>query len=98
MRTPLFAADLAASAATRFDPETAHRLTVKGLKFGRGPKVRIDDARLRTTVAGLRFPNPLGLAAGFDKNAEVPNAMLDLGFGFVAVSYTHLTLPTILLV
>src|SRR6185312_6936616 len=43
------------------------------------------DPRLAVEALGLRFPNPLGLAAGFDKNAEVPGAMLRLGFGFVEV-------------
>ena len=46
---------------------------------------RPSDPRLAVEVLGLRFPNPLGLAAGFDKNAEVPGAMLKLGFGFVEV-------------
>jgi len=55
------------------------------LKAGAGPKVRIGDPRLAVTVSGLQFANPLGLAAGFDKNAEAPDAMLDLGFGFVEV-------------
>lgn len=85
MRAPLFAAGLAARAVTAFDAETAHRLTVKGLKKGLGPKIRIADPSLRAHVAGLSFANPLGLAAGFDKNAEVPDAMLNLGFGFVEV-------------
>ncbi|MEM9013932.1 MAG: quinone-dependent dihydroorotate dehydrogenase [Pseudomonadota bacterium] len=83
MRPPLIAFDAAAKAATALDPESAHALTVKGLKLGRGPKVRISDPILRTRVFGMTFPNPLGLAAGFDKNAEVVNAMLDFGFGFV---------------
>jgi len=77
--------NLATKALTLLDPETAHRLTVQMLKAGLGPKVRIDDPRLRSNVAGLEFPNPLGLAAGFDKNAEAQNAALDLGFGFVEV-------------
>ncbi len=85
MRAPLFAADVAARAATTLDPETAHRLTVRMLKTGLGPKACIRDGRLAVSVAGIEFPNPLGLAAGFDKDAEVPNAMLDLGFGFVEV-------------
>ena len=85
MRAPLFAANLAARAATSLDPETAHRLTIRMLKTGFGPKACVSDKRLATSVAGIDFPNPLGLAAGFDKDAEVPNAMLDLGFGFVEV-------------
>ena len=65
-------------------PEMAHGLAVAGLKAGLGPRA---DAgafpRLKTEIAGLTLPNPLGLAAGFDKNAEVPGAMLLSGFGFV---------------
>lgn len=66
------------------DPENAHSVTIAALKLGL-PGARSaapDDALLRTTVWGLDFPNPIGLAAGFDKHAEVPDAMLRLGFGF----------------
>lgn len=65
------------------DAETAHGLSIKALKSGLlpGPS-RNEDARLNTHVAGLPFPNPLGIAAGFDKNAEVPDALMALGFGF----------------
>ncbi|MDQ2105460.1 quinone-dependent dihydroorotate dehydrogenase [Azospirillum isscasi] len=67
-----------------FDPETAHGLTIKALSSGLMPPVREkDDPILRTRVLGLDFANPVGLAAGFDKNAEVVDAMLRLGFGFV---------------
>lgn len=70
----------------RIDPETAHGLSIQGLKTGLMPGVSIPaDPRLAVTVAGLKFPNPLGLAAGYDKNAEVPEAMLKLGFGFVEI-------------
>jgi dihydroorotate dehydrogenase len=66
------------------DPETAHRLTIRSLPFlPVAPK--ISDHCLRLKLWGLDFPNPLGLAAGFDKNAEVPDAMLTLGFGHVEV-------------
>lgn len=85
MRAPLFLADLGSKAMAAFDAETAHHLTVQLLKRGKGPKLRVKNPRLATNVAGLYFPNPLGLAAGFDKNAEAPDAMLDLGFGFVEV-------------
>ena len=85
MRPPLFVADFGAKALTALDAESAHRLTIRILKAGRGPKVRLNTPQLAISVAGLDFPNPLGLAAGFDKNAEAPNAMLDLGFGFVEV-------------
>ena len=71
--------------AFALDAETAHRLTVKGLRLM--PPRRPPDfpASLRTRVAGLDFPTPVGLAAGFDKDAEVPEQMLWLGFGFVEV-------------
>ena len=65
--------------------ETAHRATVN-LLSGFGPlipRARDDSARLGVSALGLDFPNPVGLAAGFDKDAEVPDAMLRLGFGFV---------------
>lgn len=67
------------------DPEEAHNLTVKGLKAGFSPIYfqEDDDPILRTSVFGLEFNNPVGLAAGFDKNAEVMDAMLNQGFGFV---------------
>jgi dihydroorotate dehydrogenase len=66
-------------------PERAHRLTIRALRLL--PPHRPPDfpASLRSTVAGLEFPNPIGLAAGFDKDAEVPEQMLTLGFGFVEV-------------
>lgn len=64
--------------------ETAHKATIKSLKLGLGPKVATrDEPMLATTVGGLTLPNPVGLAAGFDKDAEVPDAMLAAGFGFV---------------
>ena len=68
------------------DPETAHGLSIKALKSGipvaLSPRY---DLRLRTSVAGIAFDNPLGMAAGYDKNAEVPDALLRLGFGFAEV-------------
>ena len=67
------------------DAEAAHGLTIHALKSGLIPSAEPNDPILATRVAGLAFPNPIGLAAGFDKNAEVPDAMLRLGFGFVEV-------------
>ncbi len=67
----------------RLDPERAHALTLAALSTGLTPRAPADDPILATTLAGLQLPNPVGLAAGFDKNAEVPDAMLRLGFGFV---------------
>lgn len=69
-----------------FDPEKAHGLSISALKSGLVPASRArPDPRLRQTVAGIEFPNPLGMAAGYDKNAEVPEALLRLGFGFTEV-------------
>ncbi|CAN5532984.1 quinone-dependent dihydroorotate dehydrogenase [soil metagenome] len=68
------------------DAEDAHRLTIAALKWrARLPAfgARADDPILRTEIAGLTLPNPIGLAAGFDKDAEVTGPMLGLGFGFV---------------
>ena len=76
-------ADLVAVALRQGDPETAHGLAIRGLKTGFGPRDRANDPTLAVTVAGLSLPNCLGLAAGFDKDAEVPDAMLAAGFGFV---------------
>src|SRR5690606_17101369 len=62
------------------DAETAHRLTILALKWGLYPRSPgRDDPRLAVDVLGLHFANPLGLAAGFDKNGEVPDAMLAMG-------------------
>ena len=66
------------------EEETAHRLTIASLKLM--PKGRTEPhPRLRTRVAGLDFPNPIGLAAGFDKDAEVFGQVLRMGFGFAEV-------------
>jgi dihydroorotate dehydrogenase len=75
--------DLAARALRVLPAEDAHALTILGLKAGLGPRAAADDAALASVVAGLPLPNPVGLAAGFDKNAEVAGAMLAAGFGFV---------------
>jgi dihydroorotate dehydrogenase len=76
--------DLAARALHAFDPEDAHGFAIQGLKLGLGPRDNgPDDPILAVTVAGLELPNCVGLAAGFDKNAEVPDPMLAAGFGFV---------------
>lgn len=66
------------------DPETAHSLTIAALKFGLGPRTNEGaDSVLATQIAGLQLANPIGVAAGFDKNAEAPQAMVDAGFGFI---------------
>ncbi len=67
------------------DPERAHKLTINALKLLPPGEPAAHDPLLTQDVAGLTFPNPLGLAAGFDKNAEVFAQMLGFGFGFVEV-------------
>jgi dihydroorotate dehydrogenase len=74
---------LAAPLLRRLDPEAAHALALNALKFAPLPRSAPDDDRLRVQAFGLTFPNPVGLAAGFDKNAEVVDPLLRLGFGFV---------------
>ncbi len=66
-------------------PEIAHWIAVNGMKIAPPGEARPRGPSLVVTALGLRFPNPLGLAAGFDKSAEVPDPMLRLGFGFVEV-------------
>ncbi|OEI82371.1 quinone-dependent dihydroorotate dehydrogenase [Brucella sp. BO3] len=68
-----------------FDAEQAHGLSIAGLKTGIVTCRTPEDPALSVKVAGLKFPNPLGMAAGYDKNAEVPDALLKLGFGFAEV-------------
>lgn len=66
------------------DPECAHEMTIAMLKLGLGPRLaEEDDPVLRTTVFGLDFPNPIGLAAGLDKQAQVMDAFMNFGFGHV---------------
>jgi dihydroorotate dehydrogenase len=67
------------------DPEDAHRLAVRMMKFAPLPAASRDDKRLAVRAFGVNFPNPVGIAAGFDKNAEVPDALLRIGFGFVEI-------------
>ena len=72
----------------RLDPETAHNLAIKSLKFNFVPSnsdENKDDAIFKTKLFGKNLENPFGLAAGFDKNAEVYNSLFKLGFGFVEV-------------
>lgn len=69
----------------RMDAETAHRLTVTALAAAPALKPAADDPVLATEAFGLSFPNPVGLAAGFDKHAEAVDGALGLGFGFVEV-------------
>lgn len=69
-----------------FDPETAHGLSLSALKTGLPLACApATDQRLAVRVAGLEFANPLGMAAGFDKNGEVPDALIGLGFGHAEI-------------
>jgi len=67
------------------DPEDAHTLAIKALRLMPRLKPPADAVELGVRAFGLNFPNPIGLAAGFDKNAMAPDAMLRMGFGFVEV-------------
>lgn len=79
-----FAYSIARPILMALPAEPAHRLTIVALKMGGGRLFPAPepDPILTTNVFGMDFPNPLGLAAGFDKDAEVPDAMLAMGFGF----------------
>ena len=77
---------LARPALFALEPEVAHEATLKALEAGLYPRASgRDDAVLRQTVMGLDFPNPLGIAAGYDKDARVPDAVLGLGCGFAEI-------------
>jgi dihydroorotate dehydrogenase len=79
-------ADYALPLLRRLPPEAAHRVTLRGLALGMGPHGHAPDPpRLGVRLWGRLFPNPIGLAAGFDKHAEVPDAILALGFGFTEI-------------
>lgn len=81
-----FLENLARIGLLKLDAEKAHLAGIGALKRGAvKPTRRVDSAVLRTQVAGLLFPNPLGIAAGFDKNAEVPDALLRRGMGFAEI-------------
>jgi dihydroorotate dehydrogenase len=70
----------------RFDPETAHSMALTALRFGLAPTIgTVTSTRLRTTLAGMTLANPVGLAAGFDKNATALRPLSRAGFGFIEV-------------
>jgi dihydroorotate dehydrogenase len=76
--------DIAARGLRLLEPEQAHNLTLRALKAGLGPRdTSLPDPALSVELAGMHLPSCIGLAAGFDKDAEVFNPMLDAGFGFV---------------
>ena len=77
---------LGLAALHKFDPETSHGLSIAALKSGLAPlSGQVTTPRLATTIAGLDLPNPIGLAAGYDKNAEVIAPLTKAGFGFIEV-------------
>lgn len=77
------------AALRRVDPERAHGLAIRALTSGMVPLPGpVTSARLRTTVAGLELPNPVGLAAGFDKNGDALGPLARAGFGFIEVGAT----------
>lgn len=75
--------DFGAAVLRRLDPETAHGLALTALKVGLGGRTAAGDAVLATRMAGLSLPNPVGLAAGFDKNGAALHGLARAGFGFV---------------
>lgn len=77
-----FLLDLALPFSRLFEAEDAHRLAIRALSMMPQNPLPPDDPRLSVSAFGLNFRNPVGIAAGFDKNAEVPDAVLALGFGF----------------
>ncbi|MEJ8473354.1 quinone-dependent dihydroorotate dehydrogenase [Roseibium algae] len=81
-----FLEKIAMAGLHQLDAETAHGVTIKALKSGLLPKSRVpNDPRLSSRIWDLEFANPLGMAAGFDKDGEVPDAVLKLGFGYTEV-------------
>jgi len=85
MKIPISLASLGAAALRLLPPETAHQATLSLLSAFDPflPNAAADDSRLAIEVLGFRFTNPIGLAAGFDKDGRVPDAMAKFGFGFV---------------
>lgn len=79
-------ANLTRDALLRMDPETAHGATITALRLGLAPQQEhADPPELATTLCGLDLKNPVGMAAGFDKNAEVPRPLALMGFGMVEI-------------
>ncbi len=83
LRTTL---ELARPLLFALDPEQAHEVTLRSMEAGVYPRATSpDDPRLSVKLWGLQIPNPIGIAAGFDKDARVPNAILRMGFGFAEI-------------
>lgn len=80
---------LGLAALRKLDPEQAHGIALKALNMGLAPLPGpVTSARLSCAIAGIEMPNPVGLAAGFDKNADAVNALSQAGFGFLEVGAT----------
>ncbi|HJU31651.1 MAG TPA: quinone-dependent dihydroorotate dehydrogenase [Hyphomicrobiaceae bacterium] len=77
--------ELARPLLNALDPEQAHELTLRSLEAGVHPRNSAQAERLATSLWGLEFPNPIGVAAGFDKDARVAGAVLAMGFGFAEI-------------
>ncbi|MDC9823473.1 quinone-dependent dihydroorotate dehydrogenase [Devosia sp. ZB163] len=85
LRVPLVSG-FTREALLKMDPEIAHGATIAALRLGLAPEQEgADPPELRTTLCGLDLKNPIGMAAGFDKNAEVPKPLARMGFGMVEV-------------
>jgi dihydroorotate dehydrogenase len=85
LRLPLVQG-LSQTALLRMDAETAHGATITALRLGLAPhQIEPDAPELRTVLCGLDLANPVGMAAGFDKNAEVPRPLAQMGFGMVEI-------------
>ena len=85
LRNPLVSG-LTQQTLLKMDAETAHGATISALRLGLAPEQAAPDApELRTSLCGLQLSNPVGMAAGFDKNAEVPRPLARLGFGMVEI-------------
>ena len=85
LRVPLLAS-LTRESLLRMDPETAHGATINALRLGLAPEQDDPDPpELKTSLAGLDLSNPVGMAAGFDKNGEVPRPLAKMGFGMVEI-------------
>ena len=85
LRLPLLA-NLTRESLLRMDPEIAHGATINALRLGLAPERQAPDPpELKTTLAGLELSNPIGMAAGFDKNGEVPRPLALMGFGMVEI-------------
>jgi dihydroorotate dehydrogenase len=85
LRMPVLA-NLSRDTLLKMDPEIAHTTTITALRLGLAPEQAwIDPPELKTHLCGLELTNPVGMAAGFDKNAEVPRPLARMGFGMVEV-------------